>query len=53
MHVGLDKWDGSDFFMPGETGFIIITERVRDLFVSNKFSNMSFENLADMELSKR
>lgn len=51
MHVGLDKWDGSDFFMPGDTAFII-TEKVRDLFVSNKFSNMRFENLADKELSK-
>jgi hypothetical protein len=49
--VGIDGWDGADFFIPEETRHIIITKKAADILTKNKITNMRLENLADMEMS--
>jgi hypothetical protein len=50
LHVGLDKWDGSDFFLPEKYFGTIITSRVAEILKKNKFTNVRLENLAEMEI---
>jgi hypothetical protein len=50
LHIGLDKWDGTDFFLPEGTFWKIITEKTSDVLKKNKITNMRLENLADIEL---
>jgi len=46
-----DSWDGSDFFMETrDTGWIFVTERVVQLFRTNKFRNVRFERLDEIEI---
>jgi hypothetical protein len=43
LTVDVDRWDGSDFFnLDGNDGMAFVTERVRDLFVREAFSNCEF-----------
>jgi hypothetical protein len=49
MRIGLDTWDGSDFFIPVGTLSIIVTERVKSLIKINKISNISLKNILDIE----
>ena len=49
LHVGLDEWDGNDFFIPDETYGTIITQRAADVLKINKITNMHLVNLADIE----
>lgn len=49
LHVGLDKWDGSDFFLPVQFHGTIITSRVAEALKKNKLTNIELENLADYE----
>ena len=50
LYVGLDQWDGSDFFLPGANKGIIITERVADALTKNKLTNIKITNLLDIEV---
>lgn len=52
LHVGLDTWDGSDFFLPENNFGIIVTKRVFDIFKVNKFSNVKLTNLSEIEILK-
>ena len=47
--VWIDKWDGSDFFMPLTTEEKIITKKAADVLKKNKF-NVELENLAESEI---
>jgi hypothetical protein len=47
--IGLEEWDGSDFFIPRDTLHIIISERAMLLMKKAKITNAIFENLADIE----
>jgi hypothetical protein len=49
LYVGLDTWDGSDFFCPEGTTYLIATKRAVDLIKADKITNVEFENLADIE----
>ena len=49
LPIGLDKWDGSDFFLPEGTCHIIITPKVVEMLKKNKFTNIELKNLADTE----
>lgn len=49
LHIGLDKWDGQDFFLPEEYYGIIVTKRVVEVLKKNKINSI-FENLSDIEL---
>lgn len=51
LHVGLDKWDGSDFFLPEKYFGTIITSRTADILKKNKLTNIKLENLAEIETS--
>ncbi|MEQ9263610.1 MAG: hypothetical protein RLN81_00190 [Balneolaceae bacterium] len=45
----VDTWDGSDFFMPEETGFIFFTERVKEVLLKLNISNLTITNIKDIE----
>lgn len=49
LHVGLDEWDGSDFFLPEKYFGIIITSRAAEVLKKNKLTNIRLENLAEIE----
>jgi len=53
LYVGLDKWDGTDFFIPEKSVWPIITKRTADLLKKNKITNLRMENLADIECEVR
>ncbi len=48
-HVGLDKWDGTDFFIPEGTTGIVISKRAADILKKAKITNLELENLCDRE----
>lgn len=50
LYVGLDKWDGSDFFLPLKSHAPIVTKRVVDILMKNKITNVRFTNLSDIEI---
>jgi len=49
LYVGLDQWDGSDFFHPEGNLGIIVTVKAADILKKNKISNISLRNLSDIE----
>jgi hypothetical protein len=49
LYVGLDKWDGSDFFCPEESLYFVTTKKAVDIIKANKISNVEFKILADIE----
>lgn len=49
-YIGLDLWDGTDFFFPGEFRGIIITKKVAQVLQKNKITNVRLKNLADVEM---
>ena len=50
LHIELDQWDGSDFFIPEKTCAIIITQKAANVLKKNKITNIRLKNLADMEM---
>lgn len=52
LYVDLDKWDGTDFFMPQGTLNIIITEKVKQLINIHKITNTILQSLAEYELAE-
>lgn len=51
LHVGLDEWDGSDFFLPEKYFGIIATNRAAEVLKTNKLTNTRLENLEEIETS--
>jgi hypothetical protein len=51
LHVGLDKWDDSDFFLPEKYFGIIITSRAAEVLKKSKLTNIKLENLTEIETS--
>jgi len=51
-YIGLDKWDGKDFFIPEETIKIVVTKSVTDVLRKGKLTNIDLKNLADSEISE-
>lgn len=49
FHVGLDHWDGKDFFLPEKYFGIIITQKTVDVLKKNILTNTRIENLAEIE----
>lgn len=49
LHVGLDQWDNSDFFLPEGNLGIIITSRAAEILKKNKLTNIRLSNLAEIE----
>ncbi len=50
LHVGLDQWDGCDFFLPKDSFGPIVTARAARVIEMSKLSNIILINLADIEL---
>jgi hypothetical protein len=51
LHFKTDGWDHSDLFMDSEgTGWILVTEKVANLFSRSKVSNCTFKNIATVEM---
>ena len=48
--VDLNKWDGSDFFVPEGTTGIVITKRVAEQLERNKITNLKLTNVAEEEI---
>ncbi|MDE3046478.1 MAG: hypothetical protein KGJ02_07530 [Verrucomicrobiota bacterium] len=48
----LNEWDGSDFFLPKGTYTICVTEKVAYLIKKIKFTNVSVNNINDIEISE-
>jgi len=49
LHIGLDKWDGSDFFLPENNYGTIVTSMAADILKKNKITNLMLRNLAEIE----
>ena len=47
--IGLDKWDDSDFFIPDNSLFFIITAKAANIFKNDKTLNIRLTNCADFE----
>ena len=52
LYVGLDEWDGSDFFLPERYFGTVITSKAADVLKKSKFTNIMLENLADIEMNE-
>lgn len=51
IYFGLDAWDGSDIFTAeGGTAFTFVTQKVRDLLLFNKITNISLERVTEIEI---
>ena len=50
LHIGLEEWDGTDFFLPAETLWVIITKKAAEALQKNKLTNIRLENLAEIEI---
>lgn len=51
LYFDMDSWDGSDLFLSPNKGFSVATKRVKQLFVKNKVTNISFTKISDYELA--
>ena len=51
LYIGLDKWDGSDFFIPDKTLFRIVTTNAANILKKDKTLNAELTNCADFEMS--
>lgn len=53
QYVGLyfqyDRWDGSDIFLPEGSGWIVVTERVKDVLDSLDIPNIKLVRLTTLE----
>ena len=49
LYFDLNTWDGSDFFVPRSTGYIFVTERVKEAIEKAKMKNFEFKRLTEIE----
>lgn len=49
LPIGLDQWDGSDFFLPHDNFGTIVTSRAVDVLKKGKVTNIRFENISEIE----
>lgn len=52
LHIGLDKWDNTDFFLPDGTSYIIISAKAANILKKEKLSNLVIENLSEIEIDE-
>ncbi len=53
LYFSKDSWDGSDFLVAadGQGGWILVTERVRQLFRKNRVTNCRLTPIEDVEIA--
>ena len=44
LHPGLDGWDGSDMFIPKNSRYIIVTDKVYNALAKSKLTHLELEN---------
>lgn len=49
FYPDLTAWEGSDIFGPASTGYIFVTERVKDLLERHKITNLRIQRLTEVE----
>ena len=49
LYVGLDKWDGSDFFIPENSRCFIINTKTAEILKEDKITNIQLDNLTEIE----
>ncbi len=42
-------WDGSDFFSPKGTALVFCTEKVKNILIKNKVTNIEFQDITTVE----
>jgi hypothetical protein len=47
--LGIDEWDGMDFFMPEETLETFVTRKAAEILIKNNITNMKLKNLSEFE----
>ncbi len=50
LYIGLDKWDGSDFFLPEKYYGIMVTKKAADILKQSKLTNIKLENLTEVKI---
>ena len=50
LYVGMNEWDGTDFFIPKGTLHIIVTNKVVEVIKNHKITNIVLKSLADYEI---
>jgi hypothetical protein len=50
VQIGLEEWDGSDFFKATNSREPITTKKVTEILIENKITNMELINLAEVEI---
>jgi hypothetical protein len=48
LHFRPETWDGSDVFTPAGTGFVFVTEQVRDALAEAQVTNLSMRPLSEV-----
>lgn len=51
--IGLDKWDGTDFFTSEHSYKTVITKKVIEALKKNKITNLKLENITEIEIPVR
>lgn len=49
LFFNIDSWDGSDIFVPKNSGFILFTERAKEIFLGLNVSNLTVKKISEME----
>lgn len=49
LYPDLDSWDGSEVFGPPATGYVFVTERVKNLLERHKVTGVRFQKLTETE----
>ncbi len=49
-NIDLDKWNETDFFVPGGTTAIVIKNKVAQMLKKNKITNLHLTNVAEEEM---
>ncbi|MEP6850584.1 MAG: DUF1629 domain-containing protein [Acidobacteriota bacterium] len=52
LHVGLDRWDGRDFFLPKRNYGTIVTTKGATIIKSSRLTNIRLTNLTDIEIGE-
>jgi hypothetical protein len=45
-----ETWDGSDVFMPEHSGWVLVTQEVRDALIAAKITGIDVNRITEIEL---
>ena len=49
LYFEMDTWDGSDIFSPEGTLYTFVNEKVKEILIKNKVTNILFDRITDIE----